>query len=32
MEQAGISSIPSFEVSIGIDGKAEVDGIEKRRL
>ena len=28
MEQAGISPIPSFEVSIGIDGKAEVEGIE----
>ena len=28
MEQSGISPIPSFEVSIGIDGKAEVDGIE----
>lgn len=28
MEQFGLSSIPSFEVSIGIDGKAEVDGIE----
>ena len=28
MEQAGVSPIPSFEVSIGIDGKAEVEGIE----
>ncbi len=28
MEQSGISPIPSFEVSIGIDGKAEVEGIE----
>ncbi len=28
MEQSGISPIPSFEVSIGIDGKAKVDGIE----
>lgn len=28
MEQSGISSIPSFEVSIGIDGKAKVEGIE----
>lgn len=28
MEQSGISPIPSFEVSIGIDGKTEVDGIE----
>ncbi len=27
MEQAGISPIPSFEVSIGIDGKAEVTGM-----
>ena len=28
MEQSGVSPIPSFEVSIGIDGKAEVKGIE----
>ena len=28
MGQSGISPIPSFEVSIGIDGKAEVKGIE----
>jgi len=28
MEQAGITSLSSFEVSIGIDGKAEVEGIE----
>ncbi len=28
MEQAGISPIPFFEVGIGIDGKAEVKGIE----
>lgn len=28
MEQAGISPLPSFEVGIGIDGKAEVEGIE----
>jgi hypothetical protein len=28
MEQTGISPIPSFEVRIGIDGKAEVEGIE----
>ena len=28
MEQLGISPIPSFEVSIGIDGKAEVERIE----
>jgi len=28
MEQSGVSPIPSFEVSIGIDGKAEVEGIE----
>ena len=28
MEQAGISPIPSFEVSIGVDGKAQVKGIE----
>ena len=28
MEQSGISPIPSFEVSIGIDGKAKVEGIE----
>ena len=28
MEQSGISPIPSFEVSIGIDGKVKVDGIE----
>lgn len=28
MKQSGISPIPSFEVSIGIDGKAEVKGIE----
>ena len=28
MEQSGVSHIPSFEVSIGIDGKAEVKGIE----
>lgn len=28
IEQNGISPIPSFEVSIGIDGKAEVRGIE----
>lgn len=28
MEQSGISPIPSFEVSIGIDKKAKVDGIE----
>ncbi len=28
MEQSGISPIPSFEVSIGIDGKAEAEGIE----
>ena len=27
-EQSGISPIPSFEVSIGIDGKAEVKRIE----
>ena len=27
-EQSGVSPIPSFEVSIGIDGKAEVKGIE----
>ncbi len=32
MEQAGISPIPSFEVSIGIDGKAEVKGIEDTAL
>nr|WP_303353385.1 hypothetical protein [Bacteroides intestinalis] len=28
MGQSGISPIPSFEISIGIDGKAEVKGIE----
>ncbi len=28
MEQSGVSPIPSFEVRIGIDGKAEVEGIE----
>ena len=28
MEQSGVSPVPSFEVSIGIDGKAEVKGIE----
>lgn len=28
MEQSGVSPIPSFEVSIGIDGKEEVKGIE----
>ena len=28
MGQSGISPIPSFEASIGIDGKAEVKGIE----
>ena len=28
MEQSGVSPIPSFEVSIGIDEKAEVKGIE----
>lgn len=28
MGQSGISPIPSFEVSIGIEGKAEVKGIE----
>ena len=28
MGQSGISPIPSFEVSIGIDGKAEVKGID----
>ena len=28
MEQSGISPIASFEVSIGIDGKVKVDGIE----
>ena len=28
MEQSGVSPIPSFEVSIGIDGKAKVEGIE----
>ena len=28
MGQSGISPVPSFEVSIGIDGKAEVKGIE----
>ena len=28
MEQSGVFPIPSFEVSIGIDGKAEVEGIE----
>lgn len=28
MEQSGISPIPSFEVSIGIDGKAEVESLE----
>lgn len=28
MGQSGVSPIPSFEVSIGIDGKAEVEGIE----
>lgn len=28
MEQSGISPIPSFEVGIGIGGKAEVEGIE----
>jgi len=28
MEQAGITPLPSFEVGIGIDGKAEVEGIE----
>ncbi len=28
MEQSGVFPIPSFEVSIGIDGKAEVKGIE----
>ena len=28
MEQSGVFPIPSFEVRIGIDGKAEVEGIE----
>ena len=28
MEQSGVSPVPSFEVSIGIDGKAKVKGIE----
>ena len=28
MEQSGVFPIPSFEVCIGIDGKAEVEGIE----
>ncbi len=28
MEQAGITPLPSFEVGVGIDGKAEVEGIE----
>lgn len=28
LEQAGITPLPSFKVGIGIDGKAEVEGIE----